>query len=265
MFGSLSPEVQSQLADAAKRFFGGQLSFAVAQDIFMRHSVGLSLLTKIQQILNVTDIPLPPRTDPNPSAPKPSRRKSFPWNDVEDIRLLVAVSRFGAKDWRLIADFVGSGRTSSQCNQRWCRALDPAISRKPWADVDDQQLLRAVEVLGKTSWCQVAKILTGRTDLQCRYRYLQLAKITEVDEKLEPEPPIPEPPPANVDHIAKHRRNSISIALFTEEMDLDKLKASPPSQMLPYYLESSLRPREDPNQQYLHRVPPLLFTRPSKG
>jgi hypothetical protein len=47
-------------------------------------------------------------------------------------------------------------------------------------------------------------------------------------------------------------------------MNLDKLASTSSVQMLPYYLESSLRPRDDPNQQYLHRVPPLLFARPSK-
>jgi hypothetical protein len=34
--------------------------------------------------------------------------------------------------------------------------------------------------------------------------------------------------------------------------------------MLPYYLESSLTPREDGAQECLHRVPPLLFCRKPK-
>jgi hypothetical protein len=259
---SFSPDIKSQLADAAKRYLSGQLSLQAAQDFFLRSSASISILTKLQQILSMGDVPLPPRVDPTPTG---QRRRSFPWTDPEDLRLLVAVSRFGARDWRLIASFVGSGRTSSQCNQRWCRALDPAISRKAWTESDDQQLLRAVEVLGKASWCQVAKILTGRTDVQCRYRYFQLAKVSEVAET--PGPELPEPPPepgGSVDQVAKHRRNSISIAWFTGEMDLERLKAGPPSPMLPYYLESSLTPRDDPDQQYLHRVPPLLFPRTSK-
>jgi hypothetical protein len=266
-FAGFPIDVSGQLSDAAKQFLNRQISYQTAQEIFRCHNAGVSILNKIQQILITTDIPLPAPADPNPASPKGSRRKSYPWTDAEDIRLLVAVSRYGAKDWRLIAEFVGAGRTSAQCNQRWCRALDPEISRKPWNDSDDQRLLRAVEVLGKASWCQVAKIMTGRTDLQCRYHYLQLAKITEVAEKIETETAIPDPVPTappNVDQVAKKRRNSISIALFTGEMNLDKLTAPPPFQMLPYYLESSLTPRDDPNQQYLHRVPPLLFARPSK-
>jgi hypothetical protein len=57
---------------------------------------------------------------------------------------------------------------------------------------------------------------------------------------------------------SKKRRNSISIAPCSE---MDSLKAVPSVPMLPYYLESSLEPRNDPTQQYLHRVPPLLFPR----
>jgi hypothetical protein len=121
-----------------------------------------------------------------------------------------------------------------------------------------------VEVLGKSSWCQIAKIMSGRTDLQCRYRYLQLAKVTEVAEKAE-EPPEP-PQPTMIDQIAKKRRNSISIASFSGgDIDIDKIGRNAPAAIqLPYYLESSLRPRDDLHQQCLHRVPPLLFSRSPK-
>jgi hypothetical protein len=259
----LPPEIQLQLSETTKRYLSGQIPLQSAQDEFMRVSANPQLLNRVHQILTAGDAPLPPPPAPPAFSGRGSRRKTIPWSESEDLRLLVAVGRFGPKDWRKIAQFVGAGRTSAQCNQRWFRALDPAISHKPWTDVDDQQLLRAVEVLGKASWCQVAKILSGRTDLQCRYRYLQIVKVTEVSEKIEE--PIPEPAaPVPID-FAKHRRNSISIALFTGELDLDNLKSIPSLPRLPYYLESSLTPRDDRNQQYLHRVPPILFTRPSKA
>jgi hypothetical protein len=203
----------------------------------------------------MTDVPLPGLGECGPPGRSP-RRKSWPWTIFEDLRLLVAVARFGAKDWRWIASFLGAGRSPSQCNQRWCRALDPAISHRRWEDEEDRKLLRAVEVLGKTSWCQVAKIVSGRTDLQCRYRYLQLVKRTEVNTETVVDPAkLPQP---GVEIAKKKRRNSISIAPFT---DLDALKASPGVPMLPYYIESSLEPRPDPSQQFLHRLPPLLFPR----
>jgi hypothetical protein len=267
MFGNFPSDVREQFSDCCKWFFRGEIPFEDAQQIFFSNCASDILLRKIQQLVDTTEAPLPPPPElAPPLLQSGARRKSYPWTDAEDMRLLVAVSRSGARDWRSISEFVGSGRSSSQCNQRWCRALDPAILHRPWSDADDQQLLRAVEVLGKSSWCQIAKIMTGRTDLQCRYRYLQLAKVTEVEEKVE-QPA--EPPPLtvmlNVDQIAKKRRNSISIASFMDDFVLQKMKPHPQvSVRLPYYLESSLRPREDTNQQYLHRVPPLLFSRSPK-
>jgi hypothetical protein len=260
LFGNFPTDVRDQFRECAKNFFRGQIPFDDAQQVFFSNCAGDSLIRKIQQLLELPDAPLPPPEFPASFIPSGSRRKSYPWTDAEDSRLLVAVARYGAKDWRTIADFVGSGRNSSQCNQRWCRALDPAILHKPWTDGDDQKLLRAVEVLGKSSWCQIAKIITGRTDLQCRYRYLQLTKVADVAEKAE-EPPQPPPPPPMIDQIAKKRRNSISIASFTGDIEFDKIGVhSPAPFQLPYYLESSLRPRDDLSEPCLHRVPPLLFS-----
>jgi hypothetical protein len=260
LFGTFPADIREQFGECARELFRRNTTFEDAQQVFFSNSAGDALIQKVQQILDVNDTPLPPPADLAGFAPSRGRRKSYPWTDAEDTRLLVAVSRFGAKDWRSIAEFVGARRNSSQCNQRWCRALDPAISHRPWSEADDHKLLRAVELLGKASWCQIAKIMTGRTDLQCRYRYLQLAKVTEVQaEKVEP------PPTAQIDQIAKKRRNSISIAPFTGEIDMEKLnRASPSSFQLPYYLESSLTPRDDQNPTYLHRVPPLLFLRSPK-
>jgi hypothetical protein len=262
LFGTFPADVRDRFSKCAKCFFRRRITFEDAQQVFFSNSAGDALIQKVQQIMDVSDLPLPPPADLSAFVPSGGRRKSYPWTDAEDMRLLVAVSRFGAKDWRSIAEFVGAGRNSSQCNQRWCRALDPAISHKPWSEGDDQKLLRAVEVLGKASWCQIAKIMTGRTDLQCRYRYLQLAKVTEVSEKVAEEP---ENKVREVEQIAKKRRNSISIASFTGEIDIEKLnRATPSSFQLPYYLESSLTPRNDSNPDYLHRVPPLLFRRSPK-
>jgi hypothetical protein len=216
------------------------------------------LIRKVEHGHEITDTPLPALPDPRIGFnPRGSRRKSYPWTDRENLRLLVAVARYGARDWRSIAAFVGAGRSSNQCNQRWCRALDPSIQHKPWSETDDQKLLRTVDVLGKASWSQIAKIITGRTDLQCRYRYLQLAKATETLEK----PADPAPPEAgNLEEIAKKRRNSISIASLTNDVDIEKLSARPPGFVqLPHFFESSLTPRNDPNPHYLHRLPPLLF------
>jgi hypothetical protein len=243
---------KAHLSDSAKLVFHGQLSFDAAYQVFQAHQSAIPLLKQIQLILVMTDSPLPELAESSSSG-KPNRRKSLPWTDTEDLRLLVAVARFGAKDWRWISSFLGAGRSSSQCNQRWCRAIDPAISHRPWQPEENQKLLRAVEVLGTANWCRVAKTVSGRTDLQCRNRYLQLVKRTEITAEAVETGVVPKCP--------KKPRNSIVIATFT---DLDSLKAVPSVPMLPYYLKSSLEPRNDPTQQCLHRVPPLLFPRKLK-
>ena len=268
-YDNFPPEVRAQLSEIARRQLARRISFEEAAQLFMQHCAGDALPHKIKQILEVSDVPLPPPADQQgPAVPKGTRRKSYPWTDAEDTRLLVAVSRFGAKDWRLIAEFVGAGRNSSQCNQRWCRALDPSISHKSWTEADDAKLMRAVEVLGKASWCQVAKIMTGRTDLQCRYRYLQLVKATDQGggagaEKGEPQQNTAE---ADMEMVMLRRRNSISIARFT--IDLDEMEkmghTDPKAAMIPYYLHSTLEPRADAGGRYLHRVPPLLCSRVAK-
>lgn len=165
-------------------FIKGQISFENARSVFLSIDPDISFLNKLQRILTIENEPLPPpeilgnfsQKHMNRSFSGGCRKKSSPWTELEDLRLVAAIFRFGAKDWRQIAEFVGNDRSSSQCNQRWCRAIDPNISHSPWSQEEDQQLLRAVEVLGNKNWCQVAKIIDRRTDLQCRYRYQQLIK-----------------------------------------------------------------------------------------
>lgn len=108
-----------------------------------------------------------------------TRKKAAVWTEEEDLRLLTAVSRFGNHDWRMISAFVGSGRTSSQCNQRWTRALNPSISHHPWTPQEDQKLFDLVSQMGECGWRKIASYLNGRTDLQCRHRYLQMKRTKE--------------------------------------------------------------------------------------
>jgi hypothetical protein len=241
--------VKSMLGSQAKRYFRGEISFDEANLATMRHSHIRPLLKELQQLLGMTDHPLPVPAESLSS--KRSGRKSAGWTAAEDLRLLLAVARFGAKEWRWISAFVGAGRTPGQCNQRWSRTIDPAITHGPWEEEEDQKLLRAVRGIGDANWCQVAKMLTGRTDLQCRYRYLQLVKRTTLGTAI-----IPDQVPSSEE--TKHRWNSISMASFTK---MDSLPVAPPAPILPYYLEASLTRREDSLDECLHRVPPLLFTR----
>jgi hypothetical protein len=234
------------LASQAKRYFRGEITFDEAHLEFASHPPAITLLKQLQQVLDMTNHPLPAFRESLSS--NQSRRRPVGWTTAEDLRLLAAVARIGAKDWRWISAFVGAGRTPGQCNQRWSRTINPAISHGPWEDEEDQKLLTAVKTFGHANWCQIAKTLPGRTDLQCRYHYRQLTRRMQIAESVDvPSPNSPE-----------DRQDPKSMTAVTE---MDALPPARPPPMLPYYLEASLTPRENPSNECLHRVPPLLFAR----
>ena len=178
----LDEETRSKLSNIANAFLQNQISMISALTVFSDCSCPPTVITKIAHIKSVGEQPLPApeQTSVNePSdlmSPSSSRRKGTSWSTAEDMRLLIAVSRYGCHDWVMVAAFVGGGRTSSQCNQRWTRALNPSISRQPWSPEEDTLLINIVEKKGECGWRKIATQLEGRTDLQCRHRYLQMKR-----------------------------------------------------------------------------------------
>lgn len=105
-----------------------------------------------------------------------SAKKIKSWKSIEDQRLIAGIHKYGPEDWSNIAKFVGSGRTTGQCSQRWLRSLNPLINKGPWTQDEDCRLMECVKNYGDHSWTKVASTLVGRTDVQCRYRYQLIAK-----------------------------------------------------------------------------------------
>ena len=143
-------------------------------------------VTKLKQILDADDTPLPPAQETffssSKALPWTARKKARAWTELEDIRLLAAIHKLGLESWGSVADFVGSGRSRSQCSQRWFRGLDPRISKVVCSPEEDEKLMELVEEFGDHSWTKIASILGNRSDAQCRYRYNHLAKETHVGE-----------------------------------------------------------------------------------
>ncbi|KAJ6357627.1 hypothetical protein OIU78_005467 [Salix suchowensis] len=54
-----------------------------------------------------------------------------PWSPEEDAVLSQLVSKFGARNWSLIARGI-PGRSGKSCRLRWCNQLDPCLKRKPF-------------------------------------------------------------------------------------------------------------------------------------
>jgi hypothetical protein len=118
----------------------------------------------------------PPVVSPANRFPGLDHRGNRAWKQNEDTRLLAAIYRFGMDDWERVSTFVGSGRSKSQCHQRWTRGLDPRIVKATWTAEQDEQLLMLVALYGEKRWTRVAVGVGNRCDVQCRYRYNVLKK-----------------------------------------------------------------------------------------
>jgi hypothetical protein len=117
---------------------------------------------------------------PSPSRSQTPQHKSSSavqtptkWLRDEDERLRVAVARFGGKNWRMIAETLGNGRTDVQCLHRWNKVLKPGLIKGPWTPEEDRVLTGLINRygVGKIRWCDLALHLPGRIGKQCRERW----------------------------------------------------------------------------------------------
>jgi hypothetical protein len=102
-------------------------------------------------------------------------RRSVKWTTNEDAKLKDAVKMHG-KNWPEIATLV-PGRTKLQCCSRWHGTLDPSIDWTMvragyWTSDEDNKLKDAVQTHGGKDWAGIATLVPGRTNIQCRGRWL---------------------------------------------------------------------------------------------
>ena len=66
-------------------------------------------------------------------------RVKGPWSPEEDAILSRLVSKFGARNWSLIARGI-PGRSGKSCRLRWCNQLDPYVKRRPFTGTSSNNL-----------------------------------------------------------------------------------------------------------------------------
>ncbi|XP_053413794.1 snRNA-activating protein complex subunit 4 isoform X2 [Nycticebus coucang] len=104
---------------------------------------------------------------------KALKRKA--WTEEEDRMLtqLVREMRVGSHiPYRRIVYYM-EGRDSMQLIYRWTKSLDPNLKRGVWAPEEDAKLLQAVAKYGEQDWFKIREEVPGRSDAQCRDRYLR--------------------------------------------------------------------------------------------
>ncbi|KAI0003031.1 Homeodomain-like protein [Russula compacta] len=99
-------------------------------------------------------------------------RKTHVWDAESDRRLIEAVQKYGTESWFLVARAVSEDAQINSCQNRWYRTLDPSIRRGNWSPEEDAQLRLAVELYGH-AWMEVASLIPGRNNEQCRDRWTE--------------------------------------------------------------------------------------------
>ncbi|KAJ3109215.1 Myb-like DNA-binding domain protein [Phlyctochytrium bullatum] len=81
--------------------------------------------------------------------------------------------------WQRIAEQI-PGRTAVQCIARYQEALDPEIRKGKWSAEEDAALREGLRLHGK-AWVRIAGLIRGRTQRQCRTRWLQIRARLEAE------------------------------------------------------------------------------------
>jgi hypothetical protein len=174
--GDLSPEMGAHVASLLQELisFHTSRSTEISEQITAIIGREVSVVDRINAILKVSSKPIP---NPRPVLLSAEiNRKSNLWSQMEDDRLHARIHKYGLNRWPSVAKFVGNGRTKTQCGQRWNRTLNPQLKKTKWSNDEEYQLAELVARYGLKSWTKIADEMVTRSDVQCRYHWLQIQR-----------------------------------------------------------------------------------------
>nr|XP_033816224.1 snRNA-activating protein complex subunit 4 [Geotrypetes seraphini] len=104
---------------------------------------------------------------------KDFKRKEFTKEEDHMLLQLVQEMRVGNFiPYKKMAYYM-EGRDSMQLLHRWTKSVDPSLKKGSWTPEEDALLLKAVAKFGERDWYKIRTEVPGRSDSQCRDRYLK--------------------------------------------------------------------------------------------
>ncbi|NWV14444.1 SNPC4 protein, partial [Ptilonorhynchus violaceus] len=104
---------------------------------------------------------------------KDLKRKEWTRNEDQMLLELVQEMRVGSHiPYKKIAYYM-EGRDSAQLIYRWTKSVDPSLKKGRWTPEEDAMLMAAVKNYGERDWYKIRTEVPGRSDAQCRDRYLK--------------------------------------------------------------------------------------------
>jgi hypothetical protein len=187
--GDAPAEQQRRAFDVLRQLLRNEVSAEAAAGLVRQYLGTDKPAERLLGIIHVPPDPIPLRSDDGArKAVALPRQKTRNWVDYEDRRLLAAIRKYGTDNWSPVAAFVGNGRTRSQCSQRWNRGLDPSISKSPWTQCEEAELVRLVGQHGQKAWRRISTQIGTRSDVQCRHHFMQMQRMHEDGKRRHAEP-----------------------------------------------------------------------------